>query len=169
MFASPVRLDHKGSPEDADFQDHRKLQSNLLSSWKTIPIEVAPIAVRSVQAALKALGSSNPQIREGHISKAGPLKTDQDFFIIDAPFPSLLHASDLALGKIPEPAKGLWEVETLAAEIKAIHGVLEVGIFSGPTGPEATALGRRGGQKPVACYFGMADGTVTVRTARSET
>lgn len=78
-----------------------------------------------------------------------------------------MHASDVASGKTPDPAKGLWEVEELATKIRAIQGVLEVGIFSGPTGPESAALGQRGGQKPVACYFGMADGTVTVRTAKS--
>ena len=142
---------------------------------------------------LRELGSANPRLRDGHIPKAGPLKTDQDFFIIDAPFPPLLTVSDLkpstdateapassssSSSTLPQPAsQGKsnhnrssssstgWEVTSLATAIKSIEGVLEVGIFSGRTGPEAIESGTIGGQRPVACYFGMADGTVTVRKA----
>lgn len=166
--------------------DHRKLQSRLLSSWPAIPIEVAPIAARQVLVRLRELGSLSPHLREGHIPKAGPLKTDQDFFIIDAPFPRLLTSSDLQSttstaqdgdgnGNGSDKAEsdrptgrgkdGLWEVEHLANAIKTIEGVLEVGIFSGRTGPEAIESGTVGGQRPVACYFGMTDGSVTVRRA----
>jgi ribose 5-phosphate isomerase A len=42
---------------------------------------------------------------------------------------------------------------------------LEVGIFSGVTGPQAQAAGGIGGQKPVAAYFGMPDGTVVEKKA----
>jgi ribose 5-phosphate isomerase A len=154
----------------ADFRpDYRKLQSRLLTSWPTIPVEVAPIAARQVLVRLRELGSADPHLRKGHVPKAGPLKTDQDFFIIDAPFPPLLISSDL------EPTRkadrrghgkdGSWQVEHLANAIKKIEGVLEVGIFSGRTGPEAIKSGTVGGQRPVACYFGMADGSVTVRRA----
>ncbi|KAL9109166.1 MAG: hypothetical protein Q9227_006091 [Pyrenula ochraceoflavens] len=146
--------------------DHRKLKNHLLEKWPTIPIEVAPIAVRSVQAQLRALGSPDPKIRDGHVAKAGPLKTDQDFFIIDAPFPPLVHRLDIAAGKVADRKAGAWSVEELSATIRSIEGVLEVGIFSGPTGPEAAALGTKGGQRPVACYFGMEDGSVTVRKAK---
>lgn len=156
--------------------DHRKLQSRLLTSWPTIPIEVAPIAARQVLTRLRELGSPSPHLREGHIPKAGPLKTDQDFFIIDAPFSPLLISSDLSPTTAtnnshpPASAEGLgkdniWEVSHLANAIKGIEGVLEVGIFSGRTGPEAMEAGTVGGQRPVACYFGMADGSVTVRKA----
>jgi ribose 5-phosphate isomerase A len=110
------------------------------------------------------------------------LKTDQDFFIIDAPFPPLLTVSDLKApttttnNPTEEPSSTSpptthgkhpngWEVTTLANAIKTIEGVLEVGIFSGRTGPEAIESGTLGGQRPVACYFGMADGSVTVRKA----
>jgi ribose 5-phosphate isomerase A len=145
--------------------DHRKLQSRLLTSWPSIPIEVAPIAARQVLSRLRELGSLSPLLREGHIPKAGPLKTDQDFFIIDAPFPRLLTSSDLTPIQDGRGKDGLWEVEHLANAIKSIEGVLEVGIFSGRTGPEAMESGTVGGQRPVACYFGMADGSVTVRKA----
>jgi ribose 5-phosphate isomerase A len=101
--------------------------------------------------------------------KAGPIKTDQDFFIIDAPFPHpLLITEDVANGKVGDGDNGVWEVEKLARTIKDINGVLAVGIFCGPTGPEAKSAGVVGGERPVACYFGMADGSVTLRRAREK-
>lgn len=151
--------------------DHRKLQRRLLTKWPTIPIEVEPKASRQIMARLRVLGSAGkhgggPFIREGAMAKTGPIKTDQDFFIIDAPFPHpLLTAQDLAAGTEQDSHKGLWEVETLAREIKNINGVLGVGIFCGPTGPEAKDAAVLGGQRPIACYFGMADGSVEVRKA----
>lgn len=60
----------------------------------------------------------------------------------------------------------MWEVENLARAIKGLAGVLEVGIFFGSTGPQAQAKGGIGGQKPVAAYFGMPDGTVSVRKSQ---
>lgn len=151
---------------------------------------MAPIAARQVLTRLRELGSPTPRLRDGHLPKAGPLKTDQDFFIIDAPFPPLLTVSDLkpsteaptfsSSSTLPQPASHGkastagsgsstgWEVTSLANAIKSIEGVLEVGIFSGRTGPEAIESGTLGGQRPVACYFGMADGTVTVRKATSK-
>lgn len=151
--------------------DHRKLQGRLLTKWPTIPIEVEPKSARQVMARLKVLGSKSPMgvgpfIREGAMIKAGPIKTDQDFFIIDAPFPRpLLTSNDLAAGAEINAAKGIWEVEELARTIKDINGVLAVGLFCGPTGPEAEAAGVIGGQRPIACYFGMEDGSVEVRRA----
>jgi ribose 5-phosphate isomerase A len=146
----------------------------LLTKWPTIPIEVEPKAARQVMQRLKALGSKspnggNPFIREGAITKAGPIKTDQDFYIIDAPFPApLLSSEDIANGKKGDGTDGVWEVELLAKTIKDINGVLAVGLFCGPTGPEAKAAGVVGGQRPVACYFGMPDGSVTLRRARDK-
>ena len=58
-----------------------------------------------------------------------------------------------------DPSKGLWTVDALSARIKAINGVLAVGIFSGPTGPEAAAT-NEGGEKPIKAYFGNADGSI---------
>ena len=104
--------------------------------------------------------------------KAGPIKTDQDNFIIDAPFPTLIIRSDIAAAKeageviTGRGEGGVWEVETLALAIKALEGVLSVGIFSGLNGLQAAGVGDgTGGQKPVAAYFGMGDGTVVVRVA----
>jgi len=156
--------------------DYRKDQSRLLTFWPTIPIEVAPISAYQVLNALRGIGSTNPVIRQGPVEKAGPLKTDQDFFIIDAPFPSLLTSADVAngLGDGDGPkstgggavGEGKWQVEVLSKRIKAITGVLEVGIFSGLDGFQAQKLGVSGGQKPVAVYFGLQDGSVKVRTAK---
>ena len=62
---------------------------------------------------------------------------------------------------------GKWEVETLAREIKAIEGVLSVGLFVGENGLQAQNAGkRRGGQKPVAAYFGYENGRVQVRNSK---
>ncbi|KAL4868642.1 hypothetical protein BDV12DRAFT_196993 [Aspergillus spectabilis] len=146
--------------------DSRKLQSRLLSNWKYIPIEVAPIAAGRVLTALKQLGSIKPAIRLGVGSKDEvPLRTDQGFFLIDAPFPTLLTKSDVASGQDGSGKDGVWEVDALSVAIKQIPGVLDVGIFSGVTGPQAQALGGIGGQKPTAAYFGMPDGSVSVRKA----
>lgn len=147
--------------------DYRKAQPNLLTNWPTIPIEVAPMAAHIVLQSLIHLGSKDPKVRSGLIEKTGPLKTDQDFFIVDAPFPALLTSKDVKAGSKGEGKgeEGVWEVNTLSDRIKAITGVLDVGIFSGMDGDEAQAQGlKKGGQKPVACYFGMQDGTVMVRT-----
>jgi ribose 5-phosphate isomerase A len=145
--------------------DSRKLQSRLLTNWKYIPIEVAPIAAFRVLRKLTELGSINPTIRPNSTLKEGNLKTDQDFFLIDAPFPPLLIQADLDGGLNGTGTGGVWEVSRLAREIKQIAGVLEVGIFYGQTGPQATAAGGVGGQRPVAAYFGMPDGSVSVRNA----
>ncbi|KAJ5712545.1 Ribose-5-phosphate isomerase [Penicillium malachiteum] len=144
--------------------DSRKLQSRLLTNWKYIPIEVAPMAAYRVLNKLKELGSVNPVVRMNPDEKEGPRKTDQDFFLIDAPFPVMLTQSDVAAGKV-SGKDGVWEVNELSNKIKEIVGVLDVGIFSGLTGPQATAAGGVGGQRPVAAYFGMPDGSVSVRKA----
>lgn len=145
--------------------DSRKLQTRLLSNWKYVPVEVAPIASRRVLGKLRELGSIDPVVRLSSSPKEGPLKSDQDFFIIDAPFKPLLTKSDIAAGQDGSGKDGVWEVETLARIIKGVAGVLDVGIFFGPTGPQLRAKGGIGGQKPVAAYFGMPDGTVSVRKA----
>ena len=152
--------------------DYRKLQPRLLSKWPSVPIEVEPLAAHRVLSVLRTLGSTEPAIREGSIAKAGPIKTDQDNFIIDAPFSTLLLPSDIASakaeGKVIEGRGqgGVWEVVNLALAIKALEGVLSVGIFSGINGMQAAGIGDgTGGQKPIAAYFGMEDGSITVRKA----
>ncbi|KAF1955670.1 ribose 5-phosphate isomerase [Byssothecium circinans] len=154
--------------------DYRKKQDRLLTFWPTIPIEVAPISVPTVLRSLRTLGSSNPTVRNTQLEKSGPLKTDQDFFIIDAPFKPLLTTDDVNAGKGKgDGSDGTWEVSKLSQAIKGLTGVLEVGIFSGLNGPDAEALRSTdgiktvtSGQKPVAVYFGMADGKVELRTAK---
>lgn len=158
-------------------KDHRKLQPRLLSKWPSIPIEVEPLAAPAVLSALSLLGSKNPSIRKDKKDEAaGPVKTDQDNYIVDAPFPTLLLPRDCAKSQSLHPThkglggkgeEGKWEVETLAREIKLIEGVLSVGLFVGLNGVEAEKAGKKkGGQKPVAAYFGMEDGSVEVRNAK---
>lgn len=77
----------------------------------------------------------------------------------------MLIQADITSGLNGSGTGGVWEVQRLAREIKQIAGVLEVGIFYGQTGPQATAAGGVGGQRPVAAYFGMPDGSVSVRNA----
>lgn len=77
----------------------------------------------------------------------------------------MLIKSDIAAGQEGNGKDGVWAVDVLARKIREIAGVLEVGIFRGQTGPQATAAGGVGGEKPVAAYFGMADGSVSVRKA----
>jgi ribose 5-phosphate isomerase A len=101
------------------------------------------------------------------------LKTDQDFFIIDAPFPhALLTHADIEAGKGKgDGSDGTWEVNALSKAIKTVTGVLDVGLFSGIDGITAKEIvgkgGKQGtahgGQKPVAVYFGMQDGSVVER------
>ncbi|KAF7186186.1 Ribose-5-phosphate isomerase [Pseudocercospora fuligena] len=143
--------------------DYRKNQSRLLTVWPTIPIEIAPIAHASVIRELKLLGSPAPILREHTLSKTGPVQTDQSFYIVDAPFKTLLTGLDVKNGQDGSGKDGVWEVETLSARIKAIAGVLEVGIFAGPNGIQTQKAGKQGGQKPVAAYFGLESGEVYVK------
>ena len=162
--------------------DYRKDQSHLLTAWNYVPIEVAPIAVNNVLGSIKALGCPDPTVRTVDVAgKHEPLRTDQDFFIVQAPFPPLRTSKD------PKPADGeqakttdgqwgrVWTVDELARAITLIPGVLEVGLFVGYNGLAAQKLsgGQRlqdpllgqAGQKPVAMYFGMQDGSVKERKA----
>ncbi|TKX27663.1 ribose-5-phosphate isomerase [Elsinoe australis] len=145
--------------------DYRKDQSRLLSKWPTIPIEVAPIAHATAINQLRLIGSTDPKLREHPIAKTGPIQTDQGFYIIDAPFKTLLSTSDVKAGKDGSGKDGVYDVPTLALKIKAITGVLEVGLFFGMNGEQSQAQNLQGGQKPVAVYFGMQDGEVRKRTA----
>lgn len=144
-----------------------------------MPVEVAPIAVNNVIASLQALGCPNPTLRMATNNEA--LRTDQNFMILKAPFPPL-RTNEEPEPKIDEQAntkdgqKGrVWRAESLATAIKMIPGVLEVGLFVGYNGPAALKItgGQRlqdpvlgqAGQKPVAVYFGVEDGSVKERKA----
>ena len=154
--------------------DYRKLQPRLLTQWKSVPIEVEPLAVNAVLAQLEHdLGSTGPTVRQaGQTDKEGPLKTDQGNFIVDAPFGAqLLLPADVKNKGAGFKSSGEagWEVLALAERIKSIEGVLSVGIFAGENGEQALAGGRRiSGQKPVVVYFGMQDGSVEVKRAAGE-
>jgi ribose 5-phosphate isomerase A len=140
--------------------DFRKLSSRLGTAWKKgIPIEVLPMAAPRVLGELKRLGSLDPRIRPGLPGKAGACVTDNGMWIIDAPFPPLLLPSDVEEGA--PRADGVWTVDELADRLIKIPGVAEIGLFYGKNGLQVAS----GAQKPVAAYFGMADGTVTVKTA----
>ena len=148
--------------------DYRKRQARLLTQWKAVPVEVEPLAATVVLATLRALGSVDPVIRKTKGDASVPLRTDQNNYIVDAPFPTLLLSKevDLTTGRGKD---GVWEVGALAKKIKAIEGVLSVGIFSGDNGEVSLAKGTgQGGQKPIAVYFGMEDGSVMLRKAGQE-
>jgi ribose 5-phosphate isomerase A len=139
--------------------DYRKRVDHLLTNWVGVPIEVQPLATEAVRRELITIGSRKPFIRSGLPGKAGHIVTDNGNHIIDAPFPPLLLSSEK--DKM-DPSKGLWTVDALATRLKSITGVLEIGIFSGPNGPQAQKLGK-GGERPVIVYFGMEDGSVETR------
>jgi ribose 5-phosphate isomerase A len=145
--------------------DYRKLSPRLCTQWKTIPIEVLPLAALDILERLKAMGSSNPTIRAGSPSKAGECVTDNGMWIIDAPFPPLL-----LLGDVPSATdKGAsWFVDALADELVKLPGVVEIGLFSGMDGIQAANMQKVGlAQKPIAAFFGMENGEVEVRFSRT--
>lgn len=147
--------------------DYRKLQSRLLTSWPTIPIEIAPLSAPTIKRILINLGSSDPKIRQGGGAKAGPVVTDNGLWIIDAPFPPLALHSDLKDGDPGDGSQNTWEVGQLGRRLKRIVGVLEVGIFYGRNGIQVTNSGEEGGgQKPIVAYFGMENGDIEVRVSK---
>jgi ribose 5-phosphate isomerase A len=147
------------------FLDYRKLQKRLLSSWKTIPIEILPKAAAIVKETLITLGSSDPKIRQGGTAKAGPVVTDNGNWIIDAPFLPLYLPSDLTDGDRGDGKNGTWEVHALGEKLKQVVGIVEVGLFHGINGFQVASSGEQG-QKPVAAYFGMENGEVEIRVAK---
>ncbi|OAQ74954.1 ribose 5-phosphate isomerase A [Purpureocillium lilacinum] len=146
--------------------DSRKQSDRLCTKWKAIPIEVLPLAAPSVLNRLHAMGSPEAAVRSGLPSKAGECVTDNGMWIIDAPFQPLLLPSELTAGVDGKGAKGVWEINTLAAELLAIPGIVEIGLFHGFNGEQAVGLGKDlQAQKPVAAYFGMPNGQVEVQRA----
>lgn len=141
---------------DTDFRKH---SARLGTNWKKgIPVEVVSQATGHVLAELRKLGSINPVARSGAPGKAGSIVTDNGNVLIDAPFAPLAMPKDLK-GKDGE--NGIWTVDGLADKIIKIVGVVEVGLFAGANGNQVES----GAQKPVAAYFGMADGSVNTRKA----
>ncbi|KAM0463724.1 hypothetical protein ACHAO4_000447 [Trichoderma viride] len=146
--------------------DSRKQSPRLCTTWKTIPIEVLPLAAPSVLARLRAMGSPNPTVRSGLPSKAGECVTDNGMWIIDAPFAPLLLSRDLKAGVDGAGKDGVWEVGKLAEELVRLPGIVEIGLFTGFNGVEAVGLGKEfQAQKPIAAYFGTPTGEVQVQRA----
>ncbi|KAI9794445.1 MAG: ribose-5-phosphate isomerase rki1 [Peltula sp. TS41687] len=165
--------------------DHRKLQPRLLTQWRTVPIEVVPLAASTVLRSLHELGSPNPTVRSGGSAKAGPVVTDNGNFIIDAPFPHPLMTSknrydglELYGAGDGDGVGGWWFVDKLAQRLKDLVGVVETGLFWGINGYQLQSLWhqqpsadpgarpvRARAQKPVAAYLGMENGRVLVRDA----
>ncbi|WP_409200859.1 ribose-5-phosphate isomerase RpiA [Methanobrevibacter sp. DSM 116169] len=88
--------------------DESKYFNNL--SECAVPIEVIPIASRSVINTLTEIGAT-PEIRIG-VSKQGPVITDNGNFVIDAKF-----------ADIPDPS-------SLEKDLNTIPGVVENGLFT---------------------------------------
>ncbi|KAJ6443140.1 ribose 5-phosphate isomerase A [Purpureocillium lavendulum] len=146
--------------------DSRKQSDRLCTKWKAIPIEVLPLAAPSVLNRLQAMGSMGPAVRSGLPSKAGECVTDNGMWIIDAPFQPLRLPSELTAGVDGKGSNGVWEINTLAAELLSIPGIVEIGLFHGFNGQQAVGLGKElQAQKPVAAYFGMPNGEVEVQQA----
>jgi len=111
------------------------------------------------------MGSKEPKLRieEDEKNKSQPARTDQGFYIIDAPFEQTLNEEDVKSGKKSGKVNGVYDVASLAIKIKAITGVLEVGLFFTESAGQTSAQNTLGGQRPVAAYFGTEDGNVSVR------
>ncbi|KAH7022386.1 ribose 5-phosphate isomerase A-domain-containing protein [Ilyonectria destructans] len=146
--------------------DYRKQSPRLCTTWKTIPIEVLPLAAPDVLLRLREMGSPSPAVRSGLPSKAGECVTDNGMWIIDAPFSPLLLSKDVTAEVEGRGKDGVWEVKALADELLRLPGIVEIGLFHGFNGDEAVKLKKQlQAQKPVAAYFGLANGEVQVQNA----
>ncbi|KAI9318111.1 ribose 5-phosphate isomerase A-domain-containing protein [Dichotomocladium elegans] len=94
--------------------DYRKKSKQLGTQWtKGVPVEVVPMAYKSVMHAIEHKLSWKPEkvsLRMA-VNKAGPVVTDNGNFCVDAHF-----------GAIQDPA-------ALLKELKLLTGVYEVGLF----------------------------------------
>jgi len=116
--------------------DYRKKSHTLGVNWtKGVPIEVVPFGYARVLRQLKALGARDGVgLRMAGAAKAGPVVSDNGNFLVDAVF---------ELERMQKPAE-------LLRELKALTGVVEVGLFCGVA---------------KAAYFGNEDGSVTVHSS----
>ncbi|NEP60765.1 MAG: ribose-5-phosphate isomerase RpiA [Symploca sp. SIO2G7] len=106
--------------------DSNKLVEQLGSTF-LLPVEVIPMALSPVTAAIKKLGGT-PELRMG-VKKAGPVITDQGNMVIDVKFDS-----------IDNPAE-------LEKNLNNIPGVLENGLFVGVA--DVVLVGEVKDSKPV--------------------
>ncbi|KAI9032791.1 ribose 5-phosphate isomerase A-domain-containing protein [Phycomyces nitens] len=96
--------------------DYRKKSKQLGTEWtKGVPVEVVPMAYKSVMTSIETKLSQKPlkSTLRMAVNKAGPVVTDNGNFVVDAHF-----------GAIEDPAQ-------LLREIKLLTGVYEVGLFCG--------------------------------------
>lgn len=113
--------------------DFRKESSALGSKWtQGVPIEIVPNSYAKVTLDLQGLGARKVVLRQGGLAKAGPVVTDNNNFLLDADF-----------GEIADPEK-------LHAQIKALVGVVETGLFT---------------KMAAKAYFGQENGEVSVWSA----
>ncbi|ODV67000.1 ribose 5-phosphate isomerase [Hyphopichia burtonii NRRL Y-1933] len=94
--------------------DYRKRSPSKLGiQWtKGVPIEIVPNSYAKITNDLYDLGAKKVILRQGGSSKAGPVVTDNNNFLIDADF-----------GEIADPVK-------LHTQIKLLVGVVETGLFT---------------------------------------
>jgi len=95
--------------------DESKLADRLGERGVPVPVEVLPFAATLVLRRLEELGAHRAVIREAGRGKVGPVITDNGNIILDAFF-----------GPIEDPAG-------LEKAVKALPGVVEVGLFVGMT------------------------------------
>lgn len=91
--------------------DYRKMVPHL-GETVPVPVEVVPMAVRPVVQRLADWGGE-AEVREGG-AKDGPVVTDQGLWVLDVRFEAIRERDRL---------------ESLAARIKALPGVLDHGLF----------------------------------------
>ncbi len=105
--------------------DEDKLVERLGEGSMPVPVEVLPFAATPVLKRLEFLGAREVRIREAGEGKIGPVVTDNGNLVLDAYF-----------GPITDPSG-------LEKAIKAIPGVIEVGLFVGMT--DIVYVGTRAG------------------------
>lgn len=133
--------------------DYRKLSNSLLTQYPKIPVEIIPNSLSYVKSKIQGLGGI-ANLRLGGSAKAGPCVTDNGNLILDVDFPHGATVDGVRLKRSDDGSevKGLGiSTEEIALRLKAIVGVLEHGIFW------------EGDKKPLVAYFGMEDGSVTMR------
>ncbi|EJD41006.1 ribose-5-phosphate isomerase [Auricularia subglabra TFB-10046 SS5] len=113
--------------------DYRKKSPALGTTWSHgVPLEIVPFGYARCLRSITALGATRAPLRMAGAAKAGPVVSDNGNFIVDAVFPD---------ARMHQPAE-------LLRDLKALTGVVEVGLFCGVA---------------KAAYFGNEDGSVTIR------
>jgi len=101
---------------------------DYLGVKQSVPLEILPFAYRYVRSEIAKMGGKG-KLRES-TGKVGPVITDNGNFLVDADF-----------GRIENPSQ-------LERRLKAIAGVLEIGLFLGHT--DRAFIGQRNGKVKIA-------------------